>query len=297
MIGDVPSIFHSAFQLAFSTKRLVINSDLFDDLAANHVLWKNLTFLTEIDLRNCSLHFIPFEFSKLNAVTLKVVRLTGNPWVGFHRALIDSNPSVTTLLSESEKSLQGADISCMEVKVNLLGEPGVGKSTLLRRIKGVTSASDEMSLHMKGKSLATEVLDSAEFTIEGIRFVCYDFGGQHLYRHAHSFFLSPHSLCLLCIDLTEIDSVLKGHLRTWMDAIVQRSPKVTVVIVGTKCRSALSASALSERLENFENLLKGHYPGLLFGFVAVDSLCDDGIHRLKSALTHLARKKVREARR
>jgi hypothetical protein len=254
------------------------------------VRWSRLTFLTEIDLRNCGLHCIPFEFAKLNAGTLKTLRLAGNPLVASHKAIADS--PIPSLISECQRTLDGADVSCLDVKLNLIGEPGVGKSTLLRRIRGATSASDEMSQNSKGKSLATEILDSTDFTLEGVRFVCYDFGGQHLYRYAHSLFLSNHSICLLCIDLTEIDSVLQGHLVSWMEAVVQRASKVVCVIVGTKSRSCASLATLMERMARFEVMLKSYYPNHLSGYIVVDSLVDDGIQKLKTILVHIAKKKV-----
>jgi hypothetical protein len=69
-VGEVLP-FKGEFVQSFMTKRLMIHSATFNDNATNSVKWENLTFLTEIDLRNCSLRSIPISFSKFDPRCLK----------------------------------------------------------------------------------------------------------------------------------------------------------------------------------------------------------------------------------
>jgi stage III sporulation protein SpoIIIAA len=80
--------------------------------------------------------------------------------------LIDSGSSLTVLLFSHAESVRGKEVSCRDIKMMLVGEPEVAKTTLLRQLSG-SSASDEMS-HI---SQATDRID-----LESVMFDGYTFG-------------------------------------------------------------------------------------------------------------------------
>jgi GTPase SAR1 family protein len=70
-------------------------------------------------------------------------------------------------------SLQGKQEFCTEWKLMVLGEAGVGKTTMLRRLNGMTSSDIQ-----KCPPIATDGLDLGELLLRGFRFVCWDFAGE-----------------------------------------------------------------------------------------------------------------------
>ncbi len=55
----------------------------------------------------------------------------------------------------------------------IVGEAGVGKTTLMKRLSG--SSSSEMEKH---PPVATDGVDLGELILNGFRFVCWDFAGK-----------------------------------------------------------------------------------------------------------------------
>ncbi|KAL8584951.1 hypothetical protein ACOMHN_043587 [Nucella lapillus] len=61
-----------------------------------------------------------------------------------------------------------------------------------------------------------------------------DFGGHHIYQTAHHMFLTPEALHLLVFDLSCYSAdVFDEFIRHWLDAILDRAPEATIMLVGT----------------------------------------------------------------
>ena len=75
-----------------------------------------------------------------------------------------------------QQSKEGKLQPCTEWKVMVVGEAGVGKTTMIRRLNGWTAAETE-----KRPPIATDGVDLGELSINGIRFVCWDFAGRTLF--------------------------------------------------------------------------------------------------------------------
>ena len=57
----------------------------------------------------------------------------------------------------------------------LVGEPAAGKTTLVRRLKG-----EVCSHKLSQTNISTDGIDLGEVVLHGIRFMCWDFGGQEV---------------------------------------------------------------------------------------------------------------------
>lgn len=89
-------------------------------------------------------------------------------------------------------------------KVVLLGDSGVGKSTLVRRIQTGQYQPQDSTHGMELLTLAPELLDPAVVAPDGERreVVLWDLGGQEEYRLVHQLFMHDTQLALLLCDPT-----------------------------------------------------------------------------------------------
>src|SRR5260370_21982505 len=87
------------------------------------------------------------------------------------------------------------------VKLLLVGEGGVGKTNLLRRLKGESFVLNQDLTH----SLEIRDLKLAHPSEAGVEldFRAWDFGGQDFYHATHQFFYSRKSLFLLVSNAPE----------------------------------------------------------------------------------------------
>lgn len=61
-----------------------------------------------------------------------------------------------------------------------------------------------------------------------------DFGGHHIYSAAHHLFLTPEALHVIVLDLSTYSPELyESLIGSWIDAIIDRAPGATILIVGT----------------------------------------------------------------
>ena len=114
---------------------LTLNHPAFSDAKASYVSWGDFAHLTSIDLQKCSLTSIPVGMSNLDPIILKTLRLEGNPLVGFHRTLVESKATVKDIIENLRETLRGEEV-LKEMKVMVVGEPAVGKTTMLRVLYG-----------------------------------------------------------------------------------------------------------------------------------------------------------------
>ncbi len=96
--------------------------------------------------------------------------------MGFHRTFADVTKA-EDFHSGIAECLEGKQQACTEWKVMVVGEAGVGKTTMLRRLTGWTAADSQ-----KRPPIATDGVDLGDLHINGIRFVCWDFAGEQRER-------------------------------------------------------------------------------------------------------------------
>ena len=242
--------------------------------------------LTSIDLKNCSLKSIPIGIAKLDPNILTTLRLEGNRLVGFHRSLVESKASPKDIILNLQESLKGGVVVFNEMKVMVVGEPAVGKTTMLRILYGQNSR--ELAAR---PCVATDGIDLGEITLEGYRLMFWDFAGQEVYRYTHQLFLSDNAVCLVMFRLTTVDEEAHEQITYWMDSVLQRAPNATCLLIGT-CAGNFRKEIAELRVRSHLESLQKRYGERLCGAVAIDSLSDYGFPTLKSELVRVSKQKV-----
>ena len=114
-----------------------------------------------------------------------------------------------------------------EAKLVIVGQPGVGKTSLLERL--VHDRYDG--------TRSTEGIDirTWDFSREGedYRLNVWDFGGQEIYHATHQFFLSRRTLYLLVWDAVQEDEY--GRLEYWLQTIRSLAGDSPIFLVMNKC--------------------------------------------------------------
>ena len=112
-------------------------------------------------------------------------------------------------------------------KVLLLGDGGVGKTTLIKRY--VTGSFDPKTKMSVGVEFHSKFL-----TVEGreVQLVVWDFGGEERFR----FIIPGHSRGarggIFVYDVTNLQSLL--HAREWLNLVRAHAGDIPIVMVGTK---------------------------------------------------------------
>ncbi|RPJ19448.1 MAG: hypothetical protein EHM33_30260, partial [Chloroflexi bacterium] len=188
------------------------------------------------------------------------------------------------------RSLENAE-PLYEAKLVLVGEGNVGKTTLLKALKGrkdeapqknePTTHGVEIDIH--GLRLPHPAQDGVEIQLNA-----WDFGGQDVYRVTHQFFFSRRSLYLLVWEPRR--GVQAGQVEDWLNMIRLRvGNEARVLIVSTHCKTG-------ERIARIDKpVLQQQYGEMIVGFYEVDSLVPDeqtgemvGIAELKKVIAEQA---------
>lgn len=158
----------------------------------------------------------------------------------------------------AEKETQGY-VKISELKMLIIGEGGVGKTSLVMRL----TQDPSVKLPNEGETTKGIAIQPYEFkTKEGINFKIniWDFGGQEIYHATHQFFLTKRSLYILVDDTRRDD---KGQFDPvfsyWLQIVEQLSEKSPLLIVqnekGDRSKE-LDMSALRGRFENIKERYK-----------------------------------------
>jgi internalin A len=247
-----------------------------------------LTTLKKLNLRHNQLNALPPEIGRLvnlntllldhNQLTVlppEIAHLTSlryfdfnrNPWAEPFDKLTERTR--TELFAYLRSLLDG--IPQYEAKVLLVGEGAVGKSSLLRALRGEKFVKDLPTTHgIEIKQVAEPHPDAA--IRDNLTLNFWDFGGQEVYRITHQFFFSRHAVYLLVWKPREGRE--ENALEEWLERIHLR--------VGNDARVIIVATHFKERHPELDYpALRAKYPGLLAGNLAVDSSDGTGIPELR----------------
>ena len=186
-----------------------------------------LTPLQSLDLRNNQIREIPEALAHL--VNLKRLVLKNNPITNVPPEIIrqgwgeiisdNGNPQAifSYLKNKATRPLN-------ELKVLLVGEGDVGKTSLLKRLLHNTFNSGEPKT--PGINLEKWQLPQKP----DIRLNLWDFGGQKVMQTTHQFFLTKRSLYLLVLDNRKNEQ--QNRLEYWLKLIETYGGNSPVIIVG-----------------------------------------------------------------
>lgn len=197
--------------------------------------------LTRVYLNGCTSlkSFVPFLAV---APQLKELTVEGCHFDGLPGALCrpgNMAGDVQTWLAEQDEERQGVTL-INTVKVLLIGNGRVGKTTLARRLQGLAPNKEEPSTHaIHFWSLKwNDFRPKGSETDETLTLNLWDFGGQDLYHNTHRIFFQGASIFLVVWSVSppalkegELEENQPRSLSYWLDQVLSVNPQATVVLV------------------------------------------------------------------
>ena len=120
----------------------------------------------------------------------------------------------------SDDDSEGEDEKTL--KVVLIGESGVGKTSIISRF--INDTFDEGSMTTTGASYATKDIVFENYQNQVIKFEIWDTAGQEKYRALTSIFYKDAAIAILVYDITNEDS-FKELQNYWYMQIKEGAPK------------------------------------------------------------------------
>ena len=230
--------------------------------------------LTHLDLSNCGLTELPKGFCCLDEHKVVKINLEGNP---FSDVIVDAvvrEGSAKDIILMA-KELKGGGMELKEKKVLVVGDAAVGKTTLLRGLRGENEV---------GAKVATDGIEIGELRLEGVVLNCWDFAGQEVYRYTHQLFMSDDSIYIVLFNLSHSIPSICSQLTYWFDSISHRAQDSEIILVGTHASvvpNRKKKQVKKQVVEKFGGYVKRDV-------LVVDSLNGDGLENMKNALSEVA---------
>ncbi|MBN2003368.1 MAG: leucine-rich repeat domain-containing protein [Anaerolineae bacterium] len=279
-LEEIPEVFRNLKKL-----KLLMASDC---KLTNVPEWiSELANLERLLLSNNQITDLPYSLAQLKH--LEIFRIDYNPLNPALQSAYDAGlPELMAYL----RSLEEAE-PLYEAKLILVGEGGVGKTTLLKALtgrEGEEPREGEPTTHGVQIDIDALTLPHPENDDVAIQLNAWDFGGQEVYRVTHQFFFSRRSLYLLVWEPRA--GVQQCQVEDWLKLIRLRvGDDARVLIVSTHCKTGQRIARIDKPvfLQDFGSMIAGFYD--------VDSLVNDattgekvGIAKLKRAITQEAAK-------
>jgi small GTP-binding protein len=139
-------------------------------------------------------------------------------------------------------------------KLLLVGEGGVGKTSLLKRLLGEGFDSEEDTTH----GISVEKLETLHPSQKDVtmQLNTWDFGGQQIYHATHQFFLTNRALFVLVWDARH--GWEAGKLYNWLDRIQAKAPESPVMIVAAHIDERDADLPLDDLQRKYPQIA-GHY--------------------------------------
>jgi internalin A len=195
--------------------------------------------LRRVDAGYCKLSFYPRYL--LSHPRLYSLSLAGNPITDCPPEIFGHQLSEDNLAAARAHfaDLEHGQTEDRELKLLILGNGRVGKTSLLRRLVHGTFDPDEESTH----GIRTETWDLA---VDGapVRLNIWDFGGQDIYFGTHALFQSSGTIFLIVWDAATEQAPFHEHgalrfenrpLSFWIEYVEHLRPGAQVVIIENKC--------------------------------------------------------------
>ena len=173
------------------------------------------------------------------------------------------------------RELQQSSVIRYEAKLLIVGEGGVGKSSLLRALQGEVFEAQLNTTH--GIDVEQVKLHFPELPEKGIKLDTWDFGGQQIYHATHQFFYTKRSIYMVVWSARL--GAEHGRLHYWLENIRVLAPGVPVILVTTH---------IDERAPDLNySQYKNAYPQIVMN-LSISNKTGDGIANLKATLARMA---------
>src|SRR5450755_176319 len=184
----------------------------------------NLSKLRWLSLNHNQLSSLPAEVGNLSA--LEDLELSNNPLQTPPPEIVRQGvPAILVYL----QTLQQAKVERFEAKVILVGEGGMGKTSLLRALQGqgfVEGLPVTQGIEIVPLSVPHPTRSQQQITL-----YTWDFGGQEIYQATHQFFLTQRSVYLLVWNARL--GVEACRLPFWLDTICGYAPDAKILLIAT----------------------------------------------------------------
>ncbi|MEL6160447.1 MAG: COR domain-containing protein [Cyanobacteria bacterium J06627_32] len=230
-----------------------------------------LAKLTELYLDQNQLTSLPPELWQLDS--LLVLDLDQNPDLSSPppEVLKQGTQAILTYLREQHTENQPQWLS----KLLIVGEGGVGKTSLLRALMDEPFQSEQATTHgieIKPLPLAHPAEINVNMTLN-----TWDFGGQEIYHATHQFFLTNRSLFLLVFNARI--GFEQSKLIYWLKTIRANAPESPIVLVATYTDERDADLPFTDIKEQFPKIAAFH---------EVSNKTGKGIHSLKTTIAQTA---------
>jgi|SRR5579863_812529 len=246
--------------------------------------------LRRLDLRNCGLVSLPASLGDLpelktldvsdNQLTdapdslerLEEVDLRRNPFTGDVAEVAERGWGA---VREYLRSRAQSETPQWRAKLMLVGEGGVGKSNLLRRLRGepfLQTSDPTHNLEIRPLSIQHPVQPGVTLDLRA-----WDFGGQVFFHATHQFFYTGKSVFLLVWNAR--DNFEESKLGNWLDRIQALAPGAPIALVATHSKhftANIPVQALKEK-----------YPQIR-GLFPVDTEDSRGVAEVEAEITEMA---------
>ena len=239
-------------------KCLEVNTNELTELPIDLGLLLNLQ---ELVLDNNKLSQLPLSISAL--VRLKHITFHHNPLTNIPTDF----PEEPLQVKEYLQSLQEDPVPNKMVKLVLVGQEGVGKTTLLKALK-----RSMWMIPRAPSTQKTEGIEVKDILLDDVTLRCFDCGGDVDFNETHNFFITQGALYLACFNMSEYtkatverNSFLLGRLQLWLQYIFSKVPAARVIIVGTHAdHSSLKLNVFKQIWDQLRTLLvsaRDHHRG------------------------------------
>src|SRR5262245_28834839 len=227
--------------------------------------------LERLDLGKNQLRVLPPELG--NLAKLKELILEGNPLQSPPPEIVKQGTAAVLAYLRELRASTRQWVS----KLLLVGEGGVGKTSLLRALRGEGFDFQESTTH--GIEIGALALGHPAKSKVKMRLNTWDFGVQVIYHATHQFFLTNRSLYVIVWNSRT--GFEQGKLYYCLDTIQSRAPESPVIIVATHIDEREANIPLADLRQKYPQVLD-HY--------AVSNKESLGIEELRRAITDAAAK-------
>ena len=141
--------------------------------------------------------------------------------------------------------------SPIQVKVVLLGETGVGKTSIISRF--LNNSFEEEVISTKGANFSSKTIIFKECENKSLQFDLWDTAGQEQYRSLTMIFYKDAKIVLLVYDITRKET-FEEIKKYWYKQIKENStPDIIIAVVANKCDLLDNEEVSEEEGKEFAN--------------------------------------------
>ena len=198
--------------------------------------------------------------------------ILGPPWDKVSEEVKAAKPA--EILQYYFRSRIEATRALNEAKILLVGQGGVGKTSLVKRL--VENTFDPEERKTEGINIAQWPIPAQSGGADGnIRLNIWDFGGQEIMHATHQFFLTKRSLYLLVLDARKGEN--EGNMHYWLRIIQSYGADSPVLVV-------INKNEPPNQLDLNETRLAKDYGPNVLGFFKTSCSGGTGIAELRAAI-------------